>query len=170
MVRHYTDAEIKTALKQLTIVSDTREQVNGHVLGYFDKIGVAHTTRKIDTGDYTAMLGDMTLEHDVVIERKAGLNELTGNFTIDRQRIEDEFTRAKAEGLKVFLVIENASWTDILCHNYISQLKPQSLIATLLSWQVRFNITVTFCKTEEIGQVIYLILYYAAREHLKRGG
>lgn len=169
MKRHYTKTEIDELLKQLTIVVDTREQKNEHIMGYFDTNKVAHTTRKLDTGDYSAMIGKMTLEHDVVIERKASLDELAGNFTIDRQRFEDEFTRAKAEGLKVFLLVENASLSDIFSHNYISKLEPKSLLASLLSWQVRYNITIMFCKPSESGQIIYGILYYAAREALKKG-
>jgi len=169
MKRHYTDSEIKELLKQLTIIVDSREQVNGHVTGYFDKIKVAHTTRKLDTGDYSAMIGNMTLEHDIVVERKASLDELAGNFTMDRQRFEDEFTRAKADSLKVFLLVENASWSDIFLHNYRSKLDPKSLIASMLSWQIRFNITIVFCKPSETGQIIYGLLYYAAREALKKG-
>ena len=169
MRRYYTDKEIAEQLKRLTIIADSREQVNGHVTGYFDKRKVAYTTRKLDTGDYSAMIGDMTLEHDVVIEKKNGLDEIAGNFTVDRQRFENEFTRAKADGLKVFLLIENASWSDILLHNYRSKLTPKSLIASLFSWQVRFNITIIFCKPSETGQIIYGILYYAAREALKKG-
>lgn len=169
MKRHYTEQEIKSLLKQLTIICDSREQVNGHVTGYFDKNKVAHTTRKLDTGDYSAMIGETTLEHDVVIEKKNSIDEIAGNFTADRARFEAEFLRAKADGVKVFLLIENASWSDILLHNYRSKLLPKSLIASLLSWQVRFNITIMFCKPSETGQIIYGTLYYAAREALKRG-
>ncbi len=169
MRKRYTDKEVDELLKQLTIVADTREQVNGHVLGYLDSKKIPHETRKLDTGDYSAMIGDMTLEHDTAVERKASLDELAGNFTVDRQRLSDEFTRAKAEGLKVFLLIENCSWSDIFLHNYKSKLEPKSLIASLLAWQVRFNITVIFCKPAETGQIIYGILYYAARESLKEG-
>ena len=169
MRQYRTDAEIKALLKQLTIICDTREQVNGNITGYLDSKKIPYISRKLDTGDYSAMIGDMTLEHDIVIEKKNGLDEIAGNFTADRQRFEDEFTRAKAEGLKVFLLIENATWSDILLHNYRSKLSPKSLIASLLSWQVRFNITVTFCKPSESGQIIYGILYYAAREALKKG-
>lgn len=169
MVRYYTDKEISDMLKQLTIIVDSREQVNDHVVGYFDKHKVAHTTRKLDTADYSAMIGDMTLEHDFVVERKANIDEIAGNFTANRTRFEDEFTRAKANGLKVFLVVENCSWSDLVLHNYRSKLEPNSLIASLLSWQVRFNITVYFCKPSETGQIIYGILYYAAREALKKG-
>lgn len=169
MTRHYTEKEINELLKQLTIICDTREQVNGHITGYLDSKKIPRITRKLDTGDYSAMIGDMTLERDIVIEKKNGIDEIAGNFTADRQRFEDEFTRAKAEGLKVFLIIENCSWSDIFLHNYRSKLSPQSLIASLLSWQVRFNITILFCKPSETGQIIYGILYYAAREALKKG-
>jgi len=169
MKRHYTEREINDMLKQLTVICDTREQVNENITGYLDSKKIPHITRKLDTGDYSAMIGDMTLEHDVVIEKKNGLDEIAGNFTVDRQRFENEFTRAKADGLKVFLLIENASWSDILLHNYRSKLTPKSLIASLFSWQVRFNITIIFCKPSETGQIIYGILYYAAREALKKG-
>lgn len=170
MTRHYTDKEITELLKQLTIIVDSREQVNGHVTGYLDSKKIPHITRKLDTGDYSAMIGDMTLEHDAICERKANLDELASNFTVDRERLEREFLRAKADGIKVFLILENASWSDIFLHNYRSKLAPKSLIASLLSWQVRFNITIIFCKPSETGQIIHGILYYAAREHLKKGG
>lgn len=170
MVKYLTDKEINEQLKQLTVIIDTREQVNGEIVGYFDKHKVAHATRKLDTADYSAMLGDMTLEHEVAVERKASIDEIAGNFTADRERFEREFLRAKAEGLKVFLIIENCSWSDIFLHNYRSKLEPKSLIASLLAWQVRFNITICFCKPNETGQIIHGILYYAAREALKNGG
>jgi ERCC4-type nuclease len=169
MKRYYTDTEIKNALKSLTVICDSREQVNAHVTGYLDSKKIPHTTRKLDIGDYSAMLGNMTLEHSIVIERKANLDELAGNFTADRQRFEDEFTRAKADGMRIYLLIENATWSDILLHNYRSKLTPKSLIASLLSWQARFNITIIFCKPAETGQIIHGILYYAARDALKRG-
>lgn len=169
MRKYMTDKEINEQLKTLTIISDKREQVNQHILKYFDEKKIEYIERSLSTGDYSAMLGDMTLESDVVVERKANLDEIAGDFTVDRQRFEDEFTRAKAEGLKVYLLIENASWTSIFLHDYRSKLEPKSLIASLLSWQVRFNITVVFCKPNESGQIIHGILYYAAREALRKG-
>ena len=50
-----------------------------------------------------------------------------GDWLLGMENIfEDEFTRAKAEGLKVFLLIENASWSDILLHNHRSKLAPKA--------------------------------------------
>ncbi|MDD3437614.1 MAG: ERCC4 domain-containing protein [Candidatus Gastranaerophilales bacterium] len=169
MRQYYSDKEIAELLKQTTIVVDTKEKVNDHITGYFKKRNIPHINRSLTTADYSAMIGDMTLEHDILTERKANIDEIAGNFTVDRKRFENEFLRAKAEGCKVFLIIENCSWSDILLHNYRSKLLPKSLIASLLSWQVRYNISIIFCKPSETGQIIYGILYYAAREALKSG-
>ena len=169
MVKHWTETELTAKLKDLQIIADSREQVNNHLTDYWDKKKVPYFTRKLDIGDYSAQLGEMTLEKDVVIERKRNLDEICGNLTADRDRFEREFLRAKALGTKVFLIIENASWTDIYLQNYRSQLTPKSLMASLMSWQVRFNITVIFCEPENTPRLIHQILYYAAREQLLNG-
>ena len=169
MVKHWTETELTAKLKDLQIIADSREQVNNHLTDYWDKKKVPYFTRKLDIGDYSAQLGDMTLEKDIVIERKRNLDEICGNLTADRDRFEREFLRAKATGTKVFLIIENASWTDIYLQRYRSQLSPKSLMASLMSWQVRFNITIIFCEPENTPRLIHQILYYAAREQLLSG-
>lgn len=169
MRHHYTDGEIKKALSELTVIVDSREQVNHHIIAWLDSKDIRYITRALETGDYSAMLDGETFEDEVVIERKANLDEIAGNFTTGRERFEREMIRAKANGIKVFLIIENASWHDIMLHNYHSQLKPQSLMASLLSWQVRYNITVMFCRQDETAQLLYATLYYWAWNRLKRG-
>lgn len=158
--------EIDTLLKGMTIICDTREVVNHHIKEYLHKKNVNHIDRKLDIGDYSMMVGDMTFENSVVIERKANIDEIAGNFTADRTRFENEFLRAKANNTKVFLLIENCSWQDIKSHNYRSKMKPSALEASLLSWQVRYNITVMFCIPELSGEIIANTLYYWARENL----
>ena len=169
MIKHWSDRELQEALKDFTIICDSREQVNAHVTRYFDKQKISHISRKLDTGDYSACVGALTLEKDIVIERKHNLDEICGNFTAERERFEREFLRAKAYGTKVILIIENATWTDIFLGNYRSKVKPQSLLGSLFAWMVRYNITVLFSKPEETGKLIHGILYYAARELLVNG-
>lgn len=169
MVRHWTDKELTEELQKLTIICDTREQVNAHVTKYFDSKHIPHVSRKLDTGDYSATLGDMSMERDICIERKHNLDEICGNFTAERERFEREFLRAKAYGTKVVLIIENCSWADIFLGNYKSKVQPKSLVGSLLSWMVRYNITVTFCRPEETGKIIHGILYYSAKEMLLYG-
>ena len=125
--------------------------------------------RKLDTGDYSAQIGDMTLERSVAVERKHNLDELCGNMTADRDRFEREFLRAKAHGLRIFLIVENATWSDVFLGNYRSKLSSKSLTGSVLSWLARFDVTLIFCKPEETPKLIYGILYYYAREELLYG-
>lgn len=168
MVRHWTEQELKDELANLTILIDSREQQT-HVKEYCLEKNIPFKERALETGDYSAMLGNTTLEYDVVCERKHNLDELCQNLTSDRRRFEFEFTRAKANKTKVFLIIENASWSDVFLGNYRSKFSSKSLLASLLSWQVRFNITIIFCKPNETPKLIHSILYYYAREMLLYG-
>ena len=156
-------------MKKLTIIVDSREQENQHLINYFDSKKIPYKVRKIDTGDYSAMIDDRTLEYQCVVEKKNSLDEIVGNFTANRERFEREFLRAKANGIKVFLVIENASWNDVFLGNYRSKFPPKSLLASLLSWQVRFNVTIIFCEPQNTGKLIHGILWYYAREELLYG-
>ena len=169
MRKYLNESDIRKRLTNLCVICDTREVVNDHLINWLDKNHIQHITRALETGDYSAMLDGETFEDEVAIERKANLDEIAGNFTTGRERFEREMIRAKANGIKVFLIIENASWHDIMLHNYRSQLKPQSLIASLLSWQVRYNITVMFCRQDETASLLYSTLYYWAWNRLKRG-
>lgn len=105
----------------------------------------------------------------MAIERKHNLDELCGNMTADRDRFEREFLRAKAHGLHIFLIVENATWTDVFLGNYRSKLSAKSLTASILSWLARFDVTLIFCKPDETPRLIYGILYYFAREELLYG-
>ena len=136
---------------------------------YFQKHKIPTITRKLDTGDYSAQLGDLSMEREICVERKRNLDEICGNFTVERERFEREFLRAKAYGTKVVLIIENGSWSDIYLGNYRSKVTPKSLLGSLLSWMVRYNVTVTFCKPEETGKLIHGIMFYSAKEILLNG-
>lgn len=168
MVKHWTDRELNEELKKLSIICDTREQ-DRHVSEWLEKNKIPIITRKLDTGDYSCQLGEQSFERDIVVERKHNLDEICGNFTAERERFEREFMRAKAYGTKVYLIIENATWADIFIGNYRSKLNSKSLFGSLLSWMVRFNITVLFCRPEESARIMYGIFYYYVKERLLYG-
>lgn len=168
MIKHWTDRELNEELKKLSIICDTREQ-DRHVEKYFSDKKIPTVVRKLDTGDYSCQLGEQSFERDVVVERKHNLDEICGNFTAERERFEREFMRAKAYGTKVYLIIENATWADIFIGNYRSKLNSKSLFGSLLSWMVRFNITVLFCRPEESARIMYGIFYYYVKERLLYG-
>ena len=77
-------------MKAVTILIDTREQVNNHIVEVLDNLGIMHESQKLDFGDYSFKVGDKTFSVACVIERKANIDELYGNVTTDRERIEKE--------------------------------------------------------------------------------
>ena len=169
----YTDKEINEILKRAVVVVDTREQKCDHIISYFDKHKIAYCYEKVDTGDYTLKVDlphlhkPYYLQNVCAIERKANLNELSGNFTQGRERIEAEFQRAKG---MIYLLIENASYEDLLLGNYGTRYDKKRFMATLKAFEARYNLHVTFMKDSTYsGDFIYKTLIYNLRELLKRG-
>lgn len=169
----YTDKEIKEVLKCTEIVIDTREQKCGHIVEYFEKHNIPFCYEKLDVGDYTLKV-QLThlhkpyyLQNKCVIERKANLEEVSSNFTKGRERVEDEFIRAKGT---VHFLIENASYEDLLLGKYNTQYDAKRFMATLKAFEARYNLHVTFMKDNAYsGDFIYKTLIYNLREQLKKG-
>jgi ERCC4-type nuclease len=172
---NYTDAEIKKLLDSIVIITDTREQKNDHIINHLEKNKIPYKAMKLNYGDYSAMIParpelgimrDVYLDSDIVIERKASLDELAGNLTQDRTRFESELLRAK--DTKFLLMIENANgYADIIGHKYRSQFDHKAFMGTLKVYEARFNIQINFIDKEWAGHYIFCTLFYYVREHLK---
>ena len=172
----YTEAEVKELLKSLVIICDTREQKNNHIINWLDTKKIPHVSRKLEHGDYSCYLPanesmgiyrDTYLTNIVSIERKANLGELSGNLTKDRARLESEFIRTRG---KLYLLIENATYGDIVAHKYPTQYNPKSFIASLKTFEARYNIhTVYMPNAEYTASFIYQTLAYHTREKLLYG-
>ncbi|MEE1146957.1 MAG: hypothetical protein UHS32_09320 [Bacteroidaceae bacterium] len=126
----------------------------------------------LNAGDYTAktLLPDGTWFYaPVAVERKMSLTEIAGNFTRERERFRAEFNRAREHGIRLYILIENASWEAAYAGAYRSQMKPQSLIASLLTWSARYGCAVLMCERSDTGgKLIRDILHYEMREALDR--
>ena len=179
----FTETEIKKLLKEnFIILYDTREQVNNHILQYFDLKKINYKRQKIDEGDYTAIITKcpkMGIYRDlyfpVGVERKNSVDELAGNLaeetdTRDDLRLTRELRRAKEKGIKMFLVIEDEHGRrNILAGNYRSLYKPVSLMARLRSLQDQFLNGTVFINKNDTGEEIFGILKYSVRNFLKEG-
>ena len=112
--------EIKRLTKNMIVLVDSREKKNSHILDYFRKQKISFQTEKLEYGDYSFMIpaivaGENIYFHwDCVVERKASLEELSGNLTGERERFEKEFLKAGNDGCKVYLMIEAPAVTLIL--------------------------------------------------------
>jgi ERCC4-type nuclease len=158
------------------VLIDTRENANEHICRYFDQKKIPYESKKLDYGDYSIKIPkneeigvqrDFFFDDSVVVERKGSLDELAGNLTKDRARFESELIRAK--GTNIALMIENATYTDLVMGRYRSEYKPKSFVATLATFSARYGLDVNFVDKELAGNWIYHRLYYAVREELLHG-
>ena len=109
------------------------------------------------------------MHHRFAIERKMNLDELAGCFTHDRERFEREFQRASDAGAKMVLIVENASYENLLNHKYRSKFHPEAFIASLVAWEIRYGFHVVMCKEETTPKIIYEWCKRDLKERLERG-
>lgn len=104
----------KTFLKLVTVLCDTREQKNEHILNRLDELKIKHEARKLDYGDYSFKAGDKDFSMACAIEKKANVDELYGNIMEGTQghkgeRLQREFDIANRLSVSFSLLIENCA-------------------------------------------------------------
>lgn len=168
----YSPFALEKALSSLTLLVDTREQDTPALRERLRSCGLPHRREKLDFGDYSCTYVDQdgkeqSLAGVVAIERKMSLDELCFCFGKGRPRFEREFQRAKEAGARLYLLVEDASWEDVLHGRYRSRMKPAALLASLLAWQERYNMRIIFCCRATTGIMIHKILRYALKIRLE---
>ena len=96
----------QTFLQNVTVLVDTREQKNEHILTCLDGLGIRHESRKLDFADYSFVIQGRDFSLSCVVERKGSINELYGNLTSDRDRIEKEFRAGSSLAREFILLVE----------------------------------------------------------------
>lgn len=172
----YTDKEINELMKTMTIICDTRESVNGHVLDYMKSKKIPVKIQTMKTGDYSAFLPantELGIHRDIYLksclERKNSIDEITGNLqSKTRTTFENELIRAAP--YPFVLVCEDANGYDaILNGRYRSKYDPKALLGTLKTFEARYNFSIVYLDKKYTGNYIYHHFYYQMREHLKNG-
>lgn len=171
----YTDTELKELLKSITVVIDTREKQNSHIIGYFEKKNIPFISKALSNADYTFLLPkneklgvqrDIWFDRDIIFERKASLEELSGNLTKNRARFEEELATAPA--LDKYLIIENANYSDIITGNYKTEYSPKSYLGTIHSFNHRYGLQIVFMPDKQYTPIfLYGTMQYYLREILK---
>ena len=134
MRNKYTDAEMKILLNNLCVLVDTREQVWNNIEEYFKKSNIQYRREKLNQGDYsicimsneeTKTLGinrDMYFDNEIVIERKASIDEVAGNMKEpERTRLKKEFSYLKSKGAIIKFYLE-----DETLENELKKLKKET--------------------------------------------
>lgn len=162
-------AEIEAALESMMVLVDTREQETPALRARLRQVG-KYEREKLDAGDYSAkiLINSNWVCLNVAVERKMDFDELANCYCRQRKRFTAEFERAKRAGTKIYLLIEEASWEDAYSGAYHSKMKPQSLVASILTWLARYDCQILFCSRRTSGKLIHDILFREAREALMR--
>lgn len=171
----YTDSEVEKICKSIVILCDSREQVNTHVTDWFNRNKVPWETKALGNGDYSfylpknedfGILRDTYFTREIAIERKRNLDEIAVNFTKSRARFEEEFATYPG---KLYLLIENATYVDIINHNYSSKLTTKAFLAAIHTFNHRYHTEVSFMPDDKYsGAWIYGTFLYYLKNLLKR--
>lgn len=170
-----TNSEKKSFLRKVTILTDTREQKNEHILRELDRLGVMHERRKLDYGDYSFLVDGNDFSRSCIIERKANVNEVYGNVSADRERIEKELDTISRNARQCIFLLENCrDWAELKAYSLTdaqmahSTRKVQNIGATcygtLQAWRCgnRYNFTVEFVpdKKDSARKMLELFFWY----------
>lgn len=152
---------------------------------YTDPVPYYIQEKGLKTGDYTIAVQlpnkeVINFQDKVVVERKMGLNELCGNLYDSKSkdeegltRFERELKRAKEQGIKVYLLVEQTDlYGKILSSKHFrydkaSKVSPKAFLSQLEALLNRYDVHLVYCDKKESARVIYDKLYYFAREYLK---
>lgn len=130
--------DIKKMITSMVILVDSREKKNNHILEYFNKHKISYQVEKLDYGDYSFMIpaqaagGTPIFFHrNIIIERKASLEELSGNLAQEREAFEKELLKARNDRAKIYLMVEEmGGYSSIISHRYQTQLSPAAYMAS----------------------------------------
>lgn len=165
--------EIKAALDSAVLLVDTREQDTDSLRKRIEQTGFQHQRIKLFSGDYSIKCSiggeDFSLAEKVAIERKMSLDELAACFGRERERFVREFDRAESIGMRLYMLVENASYENLYNHKYRSKLSPAAYSASIFAWMARYDCRVIFCKAESSGKIIHDVLFRELKERLESG-
>ena len=163
----YSDKEKRKILDSIVYLVDTREKKNDHIIKVFEHYQIPYQKKALKCGDYSFYIPsdkelgiekDLYFDNEIIIERKASLEELSQNFTRGRDRFEKEL--ALAPPLKVIL-IENNNYSDLVHHNYETNYSEKSYLSSLHQFWFRYNCPVFMIKNAR-DSVVFIRYYFQA--------
>lgn len=166
--------DIDKCIDSIQILVDTREQDTERARKRLSMLPCPFSRNTLLFGDYSYSFsqpnGLLTpMGGKFAIERKMNLDELASCFTHDRARFEREFERANKAGADMVLIIENATYENLLNGKYRSRFKPDAFLASLIAWEIRYGFRVVMCKEESTPRLIYEYCKRDLKERLNRG-
>lgn len=168
-------------VKSLTVLCDTRERENTHIISALDAMGVQHEARKLDVGDYSFCVSGKDFSTSFAIERKSGADEIYTNIMErtakgEMNRLEKELCAAKQTLVQMYMIVEGvAGWDELKSYTvpkWQMETCPQRKLAEigkpcynrLRAWQAgnRYGVSVEFVadKNKTAERIVELCYYY----------
>ena len=145
----FTDKEVKKILDNLTILVDTREKANSHIIEFFNKKKIPYKIQKLDFGDYSCYIPKGTIDkfttdiyftNDFVIERKANIDEIASNLKDDAARLKKELAHLNMYQIKYLIYVEDKNFEENLrTGNFMSNYDPYTLMRRLYCLESEYN-------------------------------
>lgn len=177
MKRHYTEKQYKELLSHIRIICQTNEQVNDHILDYFDMHGIGYRQKSLPEGDYGFLIEaapelgfpvDTYFTDELFIERKNSLQELAQSLYGQKKKrtngiveYDDAFLRELKRAIhkkhKYLLVEQPDGWDGILRHDYPNNYSEKSFWTTLHKIEQKYGLHVKFVARENMALEIYTI-------------
>lgn len=175
-----TNDRLKAIKDSMVVVCDSREQRNMHLLEALNKKSVKFEQDTLKYGDYSFRVGDIDFRNKIIFERKASLSEIASNFMgKNRMRFDTEFQKAKNDGCKIVLLIEDPEgrakiklrqeldksiekdWNFIKRKTWNSEFCANAMIASIKAFKERYSLDVIFCKKTDTADKMLEIFYKA---------
>lgn len=144
----------------MTIICDSREKKNQHIINYFKSCGIEYIVQKMDVADYQIKGKD-----SLVIDRKQNLEEVATNLfnRNDKSRFWREVRRANEKGIKMIVLCEHSrnikSIQDVSkWHSKFSPVSGVNLMNEIYRVHISYGIEFIFCSKQNTGQKIVSLL------------
>lgn len=171
---YYTDKEIDRLCKSLTVLVDTREKSNSHIVDWFEKKKIPWKSKALGNGDYSFFIPanselniqrDLYFDKEIMIERKRNLDEIGSNFTTYRTRFEEEMATYAG---KKYLLLENSTYGQIVRGEYRNKLSEKAFLASVHTFNHRYGLEIVYMPNSDYsGEWIYLTFVYYLKNYLR---
>lgn len=169
---------------RVTVLVDTREQRNLHILQELNFLGVKFEAVALKYGDYSFFYinDDGEIEdfrNKCVIERKRNLEEISANFSHGRLKFYTEFQKAKNAGAKITLIVEDEEAKSKMKLRKELDKDPSSdlefkynktwrtdfcgnsMIGSFKAFKERYNLNLIFCNKKETADKMLAVFFNA---------
>lgn len=171
-MRKLKEKEIKELIDTIIVYVDSREKLPNHITECFDKYNINWEVKKLNSGDYSAILPkndkyntpEIDLREELCVERKMSCSEIIQNLTRHKERFYKEFERSSAE---IPILIED-SFKNAATGKYKSTVTPNQFLGALFSFCRKNKTYFYFMEDKSYSALwIYDLFKYEIRNRLK---